>query len=402
MAQALGYLDATHLLRRSAARGNRAEAQKLVEMGLEGAVDYLLRPPVEAPPFSTAFTRPEKGPQHREITRLWLNHWLNTSTPAAERMVLFWHGHFTSEFRETKPAQGIDFWNQFATFRQLGYGSFGNLLKAIAKNPTMLMYLNNADSRKEHPNQNWARELLELFTLGPGNYTEADILEAARAFTGWSVRLQGQQKPKDAPSTVPFEYVFRPNWHDSGEKTFLGKKLKTGDEVLEVLIAHPITYRFIARKLLVAYLNPQPSPELISEGAKILQASSIREFLRWLFTQPAFFAPENRASIIKSPIEYTVGLLYSAGVRQPQSSDTESNRNKQLFNAFAAMGQIPFDPPNVKGWDGGLSWLAESPLLTRLNLISLIVGLEHNLDLEVFMDGASGPLSLVRPEAQLL
>jgi len=266
MARPLSFSDATHLLRRAAARGRKEEAQQLAEMGLEAAVEFLLRDPAPAPSYRTAATRNERGQQHREISQLWLNHWLSTPTPAAERLVLFWHGHLTSEFRETMGAQGIDFWQQFATFRQLGYGPYGELLKAIAKNPVMLLYLNNAQSRKEHPNQNWARELLELYTVGPGHYTEQDILEAARAFTGWTVRLPGNQRPREASANLAFEYVFNRNWHDPGEKTFLGKRVKSGDEVLEILIAHPKTYEFVARKLLRFYLCPEPPKPWCSKG----------------------------------------------------------------------------------------------------------------------------------------
>jgi len=142
------------------------------------------------------------------------------------------------------------------------------LSKAIAKNPVMLLYLNNAQSRKEHPNQNWARELLELYTVGPGHYTEQDILEAARAFTGWTVRLPGNQRPREASANLAFEYVFNRNWHDPGEKTFLGKRVKSGDEVLEILIAHSKTYEFVARKLLRFYLCPEPPKPWCSKGRR--------------------------------------------------------------------------------------------------------------------------------------
>ncbi|MCS7067939.1 MAG: DUF1800 domain-containing protein [Meiothermus sp.] len=399
MPLALTYPQATHLLRRAAARGRKEEAQKLVEMGLEAAVDWLLQDPAPAPPFKTAATRNERGQQHREISQLWINHWLSTPTPAAERMVLFWHGLLTSEFRETMGAQGIDFWNQFATFRQLGYGPYGELLRAMARNPVMLLYLNNAQSRKEHPNQNWARELLELFTLGPDHYTEQDILEAARAFTGWTVRLAGGQRPREASANVPFEFVFNRNWHDPGEKTFLGQRVRSGDEVLEILIAHPQTYRFVGRKLLKFYLCPDPPEALVQEGARVFQSGGTRAFLRWLFTHEAFYRPEYRNALIKSPLEYMVGLWYAAGVEQV---DFEGRAGRALYQAFAAMGQIPFDPPSVAGWDGGLAWLAESPFLTRLNLLAGFAGRERRLDLEVFMDDAGGALALVKPEAQLL
>lgn len=399
MARALTYPNATHLLRRAAGRGRKNEAQQLAEMGLERAVDWLLRDPAPAPSYTTSTSRNERAQQHREISQRWINHWLTTPTPAAERLVLFWHGHLTSEFRETMGAQGIDFWNQFATFRQLGYGPYGELLKAIAKNPVMLLYLNNAQSRKEHPNQNWARELLELYTVGPGHYTEQDILEAARAFTGWTVRLAGGQRPREASANVAFEYVFNRNWHDPGEKTFLGRRIKTGDEVLEILIAHPKTYEFVGRKLLRFYLTPEPPEPLVQEGARVFRSGGTREFLRWLFTRDEFYQPQYRNALIKSPLEYLVGLWYAAGVDQV---NFEERPGRGLYQALAAMGQIPFDPPTVAGWDGGLSWLAESPFLHRLNLLAGFAGRERRLDLEVFMDNASGALSLVRPEAQLL
>jgi len=399
MAQALTFQNATHLLRRAAGRGRKNEAQKLAEMGLEAAVDSLLQNPAPAPSYTTSATRNERGQQHREISQLWINHWLSTTTPAAERMVLFWHGHLTSEFRETMGGQGIDFWNQFATFRQLGYGPYGELLKAIAKNPVMLLYLNNAQSRKERPNQNWARELLELYTVGPGHYTEEDILEAARAFTGWTVRLTGGQRPRDACASVAFEYVFNRNWHDSGEKNFLGKRIRTGDEALEVLIAHPKTYEFVGHKLLRFYLSPEPPKTLVQEGSRVLRSGGTREFLRWLFTREAFYHPEYRNSIVKSPLEYVVGLWYAAGI---DKVDFEGRPGREFFQALAAMGQIPFDPPTVAGWDGGMAWLAESHFLNRLNVLAGFAGRERRLDLDVFMDKASGALALVKPEAQLL
>ncbi|RDI95921.1 DUF1800 family protein [Meiothermus sp. QL-1] len=399
MATSFSYADAVHLLRRAAARGRRAEAEQLVEMGLEAAVEHLLQDPAPAPLYQTAASRNQRAQQHREITQLWLQHWLTTPTPAAERLVLFWHGHLTSEFRETMGAQGIDFWNQFATFRRLGYGPYGELLAAIAQDPVMLLYLNNAESRKEHPNQNWARELLELYTLGPGHYSEEDILEAARAFTGWTVRLRGGLRPREASANVPFEFVFRPAWHDSGPKNFLGKRVHRGEEVLEILAAHPQTYRFLGRKLLRFYLSPDPPEGLVEEGAKVLKTEGTRGFLHWLFTHEAFYRPTHRNSLIKSPIEYLVGLWYAAGISQV---DLETPGGRQAYQALAAMGQIPFDPPSVAGWEGGLGWLAESPFLARLNLLAAFVGRESRLDLSVFMDGGHTPLALVKPEAQLL
>lgn len=402
MARTLRYTDAAHLLRRAAGRGRKDEAQKLVEMGLEAAVGSLLQDPAPAPAFRTEVSSSEKGDQHRQMIGSWLSHWLTTPTPAAERLVLFWHGHLTSEFRGTMGAQGSDSWTQFETFRRNAYGPFGELLKAVARNPMMLLYLNNAESRKEHPNENWARELMELYTVSPGFYSEKDIQESARAFTGWTVRLASGNGGKMRDPNEAYEYFFRKNWHDGGPKTFMGRTVQTGDEVLEILSNHPQTYLFVGRKLLAYYLTPQPPENLVAEGAKVLQNGGTREMLRWLFTRDEFYDPRYRGTIVKSPLEYVVGLLYAASQTEPVIGKDDGKAAQRLMGLFAAMGQIPFDPPTVKGWDGGMSWLAESPLLARLNLVSSFAGKEKTLDLDVFMDGANGPLALVKPEAQLL
>lgn len=422
MPRKLEFGDAAHLLRRAAARGNKQEAERLVGLGLEAAVDSLLRDPSPAPKYQTRFTTGERGQQLREISVIWLSHWLNTPTPAAERLTLFWHGHLTSEFRETNFAQGIDFWKQFETFRSLGYGPYGNLLKAIAKNPVMLLYLNNAQSQKEHPNENWARELMELYTTGPGFYSENDIYEAARAFTGWSVVAPSNRQARQNGQVVnrrqrdpneALEFIFRRDWHDPQPKQFMGRTVQTGDDVLEILLAHPQTYWFVANKLLAYYLTPNPPANLVQEAAKTLQSKGTRETLRWLFSHDEFYSERYRNSIIKSPIEYVIGLLYAAGARRfdfaeinPQIAQRgENNPGGERMGPvglFNLMGQIPFDPPNVKGWDGGLSWLAESHLLVRLNILGQFAGRERQLDLSVFMDKADGALALVKPEAQTL
>lgn len=388
MARSLTLRDASHLLRRAAARGRKEEAERLASVGLEAAVESLLATPAHPP--KPTFNPDDQRKQIQDLMDNWLGWWLKTPTPAAERLVLFWHGHFTTEARTLPgPASAILMWTQFHAFRSFGYGPFSEILGAVARDPAMLIYLDNATSRKEHPNENWARELMELYTTGVGNYTENDVLEAARAFTGWSVKRAQQ----GAPLTQP-EFLFRRDWNDSGPKTFLGKTIKTGEEVLEILSNHPETYRFVGRKLLRFYFSPEPAASLVDEGAKVLREMGTREFLRWLFTRDAFYSPEARNTIIKSPVEYLIGLHYAAG--------ESSFDSRKFFGGFASMGQVPFNPPNVKGWDGGMEWVSETPLLTRLNLLGAFSGKEKRLDLEVFMDGADGALALVKPEAQLL
>ncbi len=402
MARTLSYLDATHLLRRATARGRKEEAQQLVDVGLEAAVDSLLQDPTPAVPYHTEVTITERYEQHKEIANLWLSHWLTTPTPAAERLVLFWHGHFTSQFNESMGASASDAWTQFATFRSQAYGPFSDLLKAVAQNPMMLLYLNNAESRKEHPNENWARELMELYTLSPGFYSEKDVQESARAFTGWSTRLASGKRGYQRDPNEPFVYFFNPRWHDSGPKTFMGRQIQNGDDVLDILSNHPQTYLFVGHKLLVNYLTPQPPQAMVQEAARVLQSGGTRETLRWLFTRDEFYSPQYRSTVVKSPIEYLVGLFYAAGQSQPLIGKDDGKAAARLLGIFTAMGQIPFEPPTVKGWDGDMNWLDESRLLTRLNLVSAFAGKENQLDLSVFMDGAVGPLALVKPEAQLL
>lgn len=389
MAIKFGQAEAAHLLRRAAARGRKNEVEQLVSLGLNGAVEALLRTP--ATPPMPKFDVGDRA-NVALLVSSWLNWWLQTPTPAAERLVLFWHGHFVSEIRDVRSPHMM--WGQFQTFREKGLGSFRDLLNAVAKDPAMLVYLDNATSRKEHPNENWARELLELFTVGVGHYTEKDILESARAFTGWTVRpLNGARGP-DA-QFGPFEFVFNQRWHDTGNKQYLGYNVKTGEDVLNVLANHEQTYRYVGRKLLAFYFNPNPSYNMVEEAAKVLRSSGTKGFLQWLFTHEAFYAPDNRNVMIKSPVEYIVGLTYAAGGNQ---IDNRLVQNQTL----TAMGQVPFQPPSVKGWDGGMTWLAETPFLTRLNILSGLAGRERNLDLSVFMDEAQGALALVKPEAQLL
>ncbi|ADR36487.1 protein of unknown function DUF1800 [Oceanithermus profundus DSM 14977] len=377
--------EAAHLLRRAAARGKREEAEALADAGLEGAVERLLQPPAPAPePAFELDPKTNRGQVHRALVKHWLRHWLTTPTPAAERLVLFWSGHFTSEFRKVKLGSLV--WRQNQTFRTLGPGRFPELLEAVARDPAMLVYLDNATSRKEHPNENWGRELLELFTLGEGQYDEADVQAAARAFTGWSITPPRKARAEGRP--IGFE--FRARWHDDEPKTFLGQTVRGGEEVLQILARHPRTYRFLAGKFLRFYLAPDPPAELVERGAEVLQLEGSYGLLRWLFTHAAFYAPEVRNALVKSPVEYLIGLLY-VGKAVPE---------RLLARALVGMGQVPFQPPNVAGWPRGEAWLGDAALLVRLNLLPAV--LEEESDLSVFMDGAEDAYAAVLPQGQML
>lgn len=387
MAITFGVTEANHLLRRATARGRRGEAEQLAAMGLEAAVNQLLRPAASPPPVTFD---PADRSSEAILVRKWLEWWLTTPTPAAERLVLFWHGHFTSEIRDVRSPYSM--WNQFQTFREMGAGPFAPLLLAVARDPAMLVYLDNATSRKTAPNENWARELLELFTVGPGFYTERDILESARAFTGWTIRSLAEPRDPDR-AFGRFEFVFNRAWADTDPKTYLGQTLQTGEEVIQILANHTQTYRFLAQKLLAFYFHPLPTLTQIEQAAGILRREGTYGFLRWLFTSDFFYSPASRKALIKSPVEYLIGLAHAANIATLEA---------RLTNILLVMGQVPFQPPNVKGWDGGMTWLSEPALLARLNLLQSLGSQATSLDLSVFMDGGNQLAELVKPEAQLL
>jgi uncharacterized protein (DUF1800 family) len=302
----------------------------------------------------------EKG---LELRAWWLREMLETDSPLTERMTLFWHNHFVSSQQKVKSSALMAKQNQ--TLRRHALGNFRELLHAIAKDPAMVVYLDNVSNKKGSPNENFAREVMELFTLGEGHYSERDIKEAARAFTGWSLdRSTG-------------EFRFYRALHDNGEKTVLGRsgRLK-GEEVLDILLAQPSTAEFITAKLWREFVSPQPDAAEVQRIAAAFRSSryDIPTVLRALFSSKHFYAPENRAALIKSPVELVVGSFRQFGV-QPQDLRAASLVTRQL-------GQDLFAPPNVKGWPGGDAWINSSTLLARRQLLARLTrGEEMPMDM---------------------
>ena len=269
-----------------------------------------------------------------------------TGSPLTERMTLFWHNHFVSSEQKVRSPQLM--YRQNALLRRHALGSFADLTHAIARDPAMVIYLDNASNRKGQPNENFAREVMELFTLGEGRYTEQDIKEAARAFTGWSI------DPDRG------EFLFREPAHDDGFKTVLGKSgnLK-GDDVLNILLAHPATAEHIVQKLWREFVSPVPDAAEVKRIARVFRDSryDVKAALRAMLTSDAFYAKENRGTLVKSPVELVVGSLrqfrVTAGDMLPFAVTT------------AQLGQNLFAPPNVKGWPGGVAWINSTTLLRR-------------------------------------
>jgi uncharacterized protein (DUF1800 family) len=232
--------------------------------------------------------------------------------------------------------------------RRYALGNFAVLLHAASKDPAMLVYLDGARSRRGQPNENFAREVMELFTLGEGHYNEVDIQEAARAFTGWSV---------DPDSG---EYRWRPMLHDEGNKRVLGYFGNwRGEDVLDILLAEPATAEFVVAKLWKEFVSPQPDASEVKRIASRFRASGyqINVALRELLLTPAFWAPENRGSLVKSPAELVVGTLREFNMRV---SDP-----RPFAFLMRSLGEDLFSPPNVKGWPGGDAWIDSNRLLAR-------------------------------------
>ncbi len=268
-----------------------------------------------------------------------------------ERTSLFWHGHFAC-----RTVVGEWAVNQLNTIRQHALGNFRDLLLAIAKDGSMIRYLNNQQNRKQKPNENFARELLELFTIGRGHYTEQDIKEAARAFTGWSSTLKG-------------EFVFRTRFHDFGRKTFFGKTGNfNGEDIIDIILEREETAYFIAKKIYRYFVNDQVDENIVREMAQIFYQSDydIGTLLRGVFESDWFYSRENRGVKIKSPVELMAGMIRALNIQFEQKIGP--------LIVEKTLGQILFNPPNVAGWPGGKSWIDNATLMFRLNLIGVLFG----------------------------
>jgi uncharacterized protein (DUF1800 family) len=266
-----------------------------------------------------------------------------------EKMALFWHGHFACRTR--RPDDSLQLLN---TIRARALGTFSDLLLAVSREPAILQFLNNQQNKKEHPNENFAREVMELFTLGRGNYTETDVKEAARAFTGWS--FDGQNN-----------FVFRERLHDAGPKTFLGHTGNLGGEdVLAIILQQPAAATFLVTKLYRFFVNDVPNPVHIEPLAVAFRRShyDIMDLAERLFSAPWFYDAANVGGRIKSPVELIAGLRRTLGVQVDNALP--------LLGYQKALGQTLFEPPNVAGWPGGRNWIDSSSLLLRLQLPAIL------------------------------
>ncbi|MDQ2751453.1 MAG: DUF1800 domain-containing protein, partial [Bacteroidota bacterium] len=301
----------------------------------------------------SAETKKEIQKQTRQdISKLnltWLTEMVNSEAQLREKMSLFWHGHFASRIINIYYQQLL-----LNTVRTNALGNFGDLLKAVSKSASMLSFLNNQQNRKQHPNENFAREVMELFTMGRGNYTEQDVKEAARAFTGWGFDKDGNFK-------------FRPFLHDDGPKTFLGKQGNfDGDDILNIILEQKQTALFITQKIYFNFVNETADNNHVKWLADRFYKSNynIQLLMDDIFTSHWFYEEKNIGANIKSPVELLVGI------RRVLPMQLENEVVQLLLQK--ALGQLLFYPPNVAGWAGGKSWIDSSTLMLRLRIPQLL------------------------------
>lgn len=290
--------------------------------------------------------------QVQTIVGWWLDRLVAADHQLAEKLTFFWHGHWATSAEKVKSA--VAMLRQQQTFRDLGYGDFGPFLKAMFRDPALILWLDGQQNTRAAPNENLARESMELFTLGIGTYTEADVRAAARALTGWQVR-------RGDPTAT-----FNPQRHDTGVKTLLGH---TGpydtDGYADLLLGHPAHPRFLASRLWFRYASSDPPPAGVIDrlAAAYRPGHDVRTLLQALFTDPAF--PATALGLVKQPVEWAVGAMRQLGIRPATLTDAA---RRQLIRGITALGQTPFAPPSVGGWPAGAAWLSTSATEYRVQL----------------------------------
>jgi len=363
--------DAAHLLRRAGFGGSYEDVGRLHALGRDRAIDHLIDyESVGDPAGSDSYSLGLDFSKPGDVIRWLLYRMVKTTRPLQEKLAWFWHGHFTSALSVCPPQRMLV---QNETWSSHANGYFGDFLKAMYKDPAMLIYLDGRSNREGSPNENFARELFELFTLGIGYYSEEDIQQAARALTGWVVR-------RDDVTTG----TFVPRRHDWGVKTVLGETGNwDGEDLMEIVYHQPRVAEFICRELFTFFVHPDPAPRDLAPMVDAWRRTDghIATVMHSLLHSPAFWGAKARQALVKSPVEYFVGLI--------QRFEVDPDAVRKTGGVLGKMGQTPLNPPNVAGYPQNLGWAGSSQLLARYNGLMIALYKSRSQDIiDVLTAGA--------------
>ena len=365
-----------HLMRRAGFSATRDELEEYVAKGYDAVVEELLHP-VDPQNLPDDLIRRYHTDQH-EMRQLagagayWMYRMITTRCPLEEKVALFFHSLFATGYSKLNQARVLA--NQIDMFRRFGLGSFRDLLIELSKDPAMIFWLDNNDNHDGAINENYGRELLELFAMGIGNYTEDDVKECARAFTGWTIGntdYMAVRATKDSFSPygrIAWFFEYRPEDHDDGEKTFLGETGRfNGEDIVDIVVRHPSTARFICTRLFQFFA----ADEVDEEGEQVIKAMTksyfdsnyeIRSVLRTLLTSEYFKSEKTRLARVKGPVELIIGAIRLAGSYREPTLAIEQVSQRSTY-----MGQAMLNPPSVEGWHEGSEWIESGALMERIN-----------------------------------
>ena len=400
-----------HLMRRAGFGASRDELEQKVAQGYEAVVEDLLQPgSANAMPDDVIRRYHSEMGEMRELNSAgayWMYRMVTTDNQLEEKLALFWHGLFATGYAKLNQASALT--NQINTFRRNALGSFRTILVELSKDPAMIIWLDNHDNHKDNINENYGRELLELFSMGVGNYTEDDIKECARAFTGWTLgnaEYMSTRASRDSIwpySRINWHFNYRDYDHDDGEKTFLGHTGNfDGEDIIDIIVQQDATARFICTRLFQYF-----AADDVDEGGEAViddmmksffeSGHEIRSVLRRLFNSDYFKSEEARFARVKGPVELVVGAVRMAGTYQGPTFGAD-----QLARQTMYMGQGIFQPPSVEGWHEGAEWIDSGALVERVNFVGKEIGDPGNPGVKAIIDrmarDADGVLS---PEQQV-
>ena len=366
-----------HLLRRTSFGYTPAHLETALSDGFSKTVDRLIEtPPVEPPMLAAANTPGGRFPV-QQMQQWWIDHMLTTPTPFAERMTLFWHGHFTSDYR--KAANDTYMYWQNLSWRRMGMTDLRWMLTQVTTDPAMLRYLDLATSTGQNPNENYSRELMELFTMGAGNYTEADVRESAKALAGWTLPQPDSyttvvvDKKNNVTRRLPVysgqkSGVFNARRAYKGSVTYLGKSGPLDTQgVIDRILAQPATAQFIANKVVQHFVTPRPSAAYVKSLGDTFRRSryDMKTLMHAILTSPEFLADTSYRSLVKAPVEFMVHTARAINAQAP---------SKLITGAGSGMGQSLFDPPDVNGWPNNESWISSNTVVERVNFVTAALG----------------------------